>query len=417
MAGIINIQLKQNVDLGVSAGLTVGAAKQDKYNASGNLGYQAGKLTTFSNLGIFSDDRDVSGINDLLRYDKVDALLSATNQDIVGNNGFKGQNFGTNVDYKLNARNVLSNGISINHRRATDNSRADYSELNGSGTLLDRYFRPRENESKGLNIDYTSAFKHTIEPRKNELSAEVRFNRSHDEDVDEHLARVGVELGRLDGHADPAAARQHGRSHEERHRTGGLHAQRSARRSWRSGLKSNARWLDRDYAVVKDSLGDENWVRSSLSNAFSFNEQVHAAYAVVSRSLGKVDAQAGLRAEYANRDFQLADKSYPYHYTSFFPSGVLSYNLTHVEPGEGQLLAPHPPPRHAGAQPVPDLLRRPERLPRQPGAESGVHRRVRAGLQQERQVRVVPALALLPAHHQRHPRSSSTRTTSSTDAT
>jgi len=42
MAGIINIQLKQNVDLGVSAGLTVGAAKKDKYNASGNLGYQAG---------------------------------------------------------------------------------------------------------------------------------------------------------------------------------------------------------------------------------------------------------------------------------------------------------------------------------------------------------------------------------------
>ena len=47
MAGIINIVLKQNVDLGVSGGLTVGAAKKDKYNASGNLGYQVGKLTTF----------------------------------------------------------------------------------------------------------------------------------------------------------------------------------------------------------------------------------------------------------------------------------------------------------------------------------------------------------------------------------
>src|SRR6185369_16906727 len=66
MAGIINIQLKQNADLGVSAGLTVGAAKQDKYNTSGNLGYQAGKLTTFSNLGIFSDDRNVNGINNRL---------------------------------------------------------------------------------------------------------------------------------------------------------------------------------------------------------------------------------------------------------------------------------------------------------------------------------------------------------------
>jgi hypothetical protein len=40
----------------------------------------------------------------------------------------QGQNFGTNVDYKLSARDVFSNSISINHRDATDNSRADYSE-------------------------------------------------------------------------------------------------------------------------------------------------------------------------------------------------------------------------------------------------------------------------------------------------
>ncbi|MBW8768799.1 MAG: TonB-dependent receptor [Gemmatimonadetes bacterium] len=327
MAGIINIQLKQNVDLGVSAGLTVGAATQDKYNASGNLGYQAGKLTTFSNLGIFSDDRDITGINDRLRYDQGDALLSRTNQDILGSNGFKGQNFGTNVDYKLNARNVWSNGISINHRRATDDSRADYSELNGTGALLDRYYRPRDNESKGLNIDYTSAIKRTIEPRRNELSAEIRLNRSHDEDVTnlwrESASSTGVSTGtqiqRERDNTDGVTKSATGQVDYTRQLSG---------TKLESGVKSTARWLDRDYSVVKDSLGDENWVRSNLSNAFTFNEQVHAAYAVVSRPLGKVDAQAGLRAEYANRDFQLADKSYPYHYTSFFPSGVLSFNLT-----------------------------------------------------------------------------------------
>ena len=327
MAGIINIQLKQNVDLGVSAGVTVGAAKQDKYNASGNLGYQAGKLTTFSNLGIFSDDRNVNGINNRLRFDETDVLLSATNQDILGSNGFKGQNFGTNVDYKLNARNVWSNGISINHRDATDEARANYRELDGSNAVLDRYLRPRQNESKGLNFDYTSAIKRTIEPRRNELSAEMRFNRSHDEDVtslwreSESSAGVptGTQIQRERDNTDAITKNLTGQVDYTRQR---------GSTKLESGLKSNARWLDRDFSVVKDSLGDENWIRSNLSNAFTFNEQVHAAYAVVSRPFGKVDAQAGLRAEYANRDFQLADKSYPYHYTSFFPSGVLNYNLT-----------------------------------------------------------------------------------------
>jgi ferric enterobactin receptor len=327
MAGIINIQLKQNVDLGISAGLTVGAATKDKYNTSGNLGYQAGKLTTFSNIGIFSDDRDVVGINDRLRHDGVDALLSATNQDIRGSNGFKGQNFGTNVDYKLNARDVFSNSISINHRDATDDSRAQYFELDGSSTLLDNYFRPRDNESKGWNVDYTSAIKRIIEPRKNELSAEVRFNRSHDEDVTslwrESVSSMGVSTGtqvqRERDNTDAVTKSLTGQADYTR-QLGGTKLE--------SGVKSTARWLDRDFSVVKDSLGDDSWERSSLSNAFTFNEQVHAAYAVVSRSLGKVDAQAGLRGEYANRDFALVDKSYPYHYTSFFPSGVLSFNLT-----------------------------------------------------------------------------------------
>jgi len=327
MAGIINIQLKQNVDLGISGGVTVGAANKDKYNASGNIGYQVGKLTTFSNIGIFSDDRDVTGINDRLRYDNVNTLLSSTNQDIIGGNGFKGQNFGTNVDYKLNARDVLSNSISINHRDATDNSRADYSELDGSNTLLDRYLRPRDNESKGLNIDYTGALKRTIEPRKNELSAEVRLNRSHDEDATslwrESMSSAGVPTGtQIQRERDNTDA-------ITKSITGQVdYTRQLGKTKLESGVKSNARWLDRDFTVVKDSLGDENWVRSSLSNAFTFNEQVHAAYGVVSQSFGKVDAQAGLRAEYANRDFQLADKSYPYHYTSFFPSGVLSFNLT-----------------------------------------------------------------------------------------
>src|SRR5206468_4389342 len=69
MAGIINIVLKQNVDLGVSAGLTVGAANNDRYNGSGNLGYQSGPITTFSNLGIFHDRRPVQGVNDRDRFD------------------------------------------------------------------------------------------------------------------------------------------------------------------------------------------------------------------------------------------------------------------------------------------------------------------------------------------------------------
>jgi outer membrane receptor protein involved in Fe transport len=49
---------------------------------------------------------------------------------------------------------------------------------------------------------------------------------------------------------------------------------------------------------------------------------------VLSQTAGKVQMQAGLRAERADRDFTLTQpaSSYPYHYTSLFPSGVVTYN-------------------------------------------------------------------------------------------
>ena len=325
MAGIINIVLKQNVDLGMSGGLTVGAANADRYNASGNFGYQAGKLTTFSNLGIFNEARNVIGINNRSRLDGLASITGITEQNISGQNGFAGQNFGTNVDYKLNARDLFSNSISVNHRHGTDESVSAYSELSGSRTLLDAYRRPRDNDSRGLSVDYTSAFKRVFEQRKHELSAEVRFNRSHDEDATsiwrEQLSNTAV---RLEGQNDAVDA-------VTKQATAQLdYTRQIGKTKLESGYKGNARWLDRDYDVLKDSLGTGQWKRSSLSNAFAFDETVHAAYAVLSRPFGMLDAQAGLRAEYADRDFSLASpaKSYPYHYTSFFPSGVLSYNLT-----------------------------------------------------------------------------------------
>ena len=49
------------------------------------------------------------------------------------------------------------------------------------------------------------------------------------------------------------------------------------------------RWLDRDYLVQKDPLGTGSWVRSNLSNAFSFDEDVQQVYGVLSQGYGKFD--------------------------------------------------------------------------------------------------------------------------------
>jgi ferric enterobactin receptor len=328
MAGIINIVLKQNTELGTSGGLTLGASPSNRYNLSGNLGYQRGAWTTFTTYGFNFGQRDIDGINDRLRFDPLDVLLSTTEQDVLGENTFAGHNLGTTIDYKLSDRDVLTNILSLNFRGRDEESRNFYTELDAGGVPFDEYARLQDGESDGRVLDYTLAFKRTLEARAHELGAEVRFNHDTDDNVT-LLWREPAEV------ADPVIQTERELREVDaatQEVTGQVDYTRPLGENTKleTGYKGEGRWTERDYHVLEDELGTGAWVESDLSNTFDFDEQVQAAYAVLSRSMGKLELQAGLRAEYAWRDFVLADEgeNFPYSYGSVFPSGVLSYNLT-----------------------------------------------------------------------------------------
>jgi ferric enterobactin receptor len=325
MAGIINIVLKQNVDLGMSGGVTLGASTANRYWGSGNLGYQRGPATWFLNYGYNNDERDVRGINDRTRLGS-GAPLSYTEQDITGENGNFGHNLSASLDYRLGRQDVLSTALQLNSRGATDGSLSSYTELNGTRVLLDQYLRVRDSEADNFMVDGTVAFKRTLEPQKHEISAEVRYNQTRDDDVT-GLWRQPLATGsetRLDAEIDDLEARQ-------RELTAQLDYTRplGERTKLETGYKGNLRWMDRDYQVQTDVLGTGSFVRSDLSNALELDETINAVYGVVSHAAGPWELQAGLRAEHASRDFALADSDerFPHDYVSFFPSALASYKL------------------------------------------------------------------------------------------
>lgn len=182
MAGIINLVMKQNVDLGLSGGVTVASATASgRYNGSGNLGYQVGPYTSFTSYGYNADDRDIDGINNRTRL-SLGNPLAYTEQDILGNQTNAGHNLTSTLDYKVNTRDVLSNALTLNVRKFNDNSIATYSELSSARSLTDYYNRVRDSRVKSWLVDYNIALKRTYEPRKHELSGELRYNRNHDND-------------------------------------------------------------------------------------------------------------------------------------------------------------------------------------------------------------------------------------------
>ena len=278
------------------------------------------------NLRFNSDDRNIVGINDRERFDPTGSTVDYQNQDIDGATKNGGHNFTGNIDYKLGEKDVISNSLTTNRRHGNDAALAGYEDLDANGDFVDRYVMDRNSKTRGLTWDNSLSWKHTIQPRTNELSTEIRFNRSRDESAmlmwREPQNQDGSSAGTpIQGETDI---------------TDMLNRQMTAqadytRQLWaktklESGVKETRRWLDQDFLVLKDALGDGNWAASNLSNTFAFDEQVHAAYGVVSQSVGKFDLQGGLRAEWASRNFDLSGaQAVPYDYHSLFPSGVILY--------------------------------------------------------------------------------------------
>lgn len=328
MAGIINIVLKQDADLGLSAGFTVAGMNEDRYNGSGNVGYQAGRVTLFGSYGYNTDRRGITGINDRERYTALHALESVTEQDIAGNNRNWGHNLTGNFDYRLNRRDVLSNALVVNFRNQAEGSTIAFTERDANRNATASYLRPRDNDVHGTMLDYTAAWKRTITPRSHELAAELRVNRTVDED-DNFLSRrasAGAAATELERNEVDAVANQ---------LTAQLDYTRQLSKVTKleTGYRGNLRMFDRDFGVLKDSAGSGTWTPSALSNSFEFVENVQAAYGVLSRGFGKLEVQGGLRAEYTDRDFELAARSYPYDYLSLFPSAMLSYKRSDAVQG------------------------------------------------------------------------------------
>jgi outer membrane receptor protein involved in Fe transport len=217
---------------------------------------------------------------------------------------------------------VLSTTLQANRRSGEDGSLSAYTELDANQMPTAQYDRLRNSDSDNWLADFALMFKRTITPQRHELSLEARFNHQDDADFTEHwreplgsAVRSEAEINDIDALTKQFTA--------QIDYTRGL----SDKTKLETGYKGNLRLLDRDYVVEKDPFGSGQYQPTDLSNALELDESVNAVYAVLSHSRKKFEYQAGLRAEYASRDFSLATtgESFPHDYTSLFPSGLINY--------------------------------------------------------------------------------------------
>jgi outer membrane receptor protein involved in Fe transport len=310
MAGIVNIVLKSNVDLGLSGGLSLAAGTGKRYNASGNVGYQGGPLTLFGSYAFMDDARTTTGFSERENL-FADAAPRFIDQDLAGSSTSRAQTLNTNAEVKLGKRETVGTSVMLSERSYRVGSVNSRVARDDARTFLFSSSDVLGNASTDQVFDGTLSFRRTIEPRKNELLVDLRYYRL-EVDMDQlyevtptsetaeraEVTRVDRKILALNDeltfNADLTKTVQ------------GIRVE--------SGVKAGRRRVTND---VRDP-------RASF--IFGTDESVQAAYTVLTREAGSWEVQGGLRVERTGRSYDGTGDS-DVNMTNLFPSALAAYKL------------------------------------------------------------------------------------------
>jgi ferric enterobactin receptor len=327
-AGIINIVLNQQAELGLSGGLSAGTASTGQVNANGNIGKQQGKLTLFLSGSVYHDRRATSGT--ISRTNLVLPVPAFTETRLDGNQAPLSGGGTVRSEYRFTERNSLSlDGFLYGGRYGGDNA-SDYTDLDAARSVIGLFDQRSSQLSRNLSQDYDLTFRRFTEKNAPLFSTELEYSTNY-----------STSHSDLSGTVLQADASTPASIPTERDNSLGRYPylnwktdftrQFGTATKLESGLKVTKRTTTNDfdagYLNAGTGLFDPVPARTT---AFDYHEDIGAGYLLLSNRMDKVQTQAGIRLEDAATylDLNTVGEQFDRRYASVYPSAIVSYNFT-----------------------------------------------------------------------------------------
>ena len=327
-AGIINLVLNQDAEIGLSGGLFANTSSTGLVDLGTNAGKQQGPLTLFVSGNLYRDDRTTSGT--IARENLalpgpsyVQTRMSGTNQPLSGGGTVRSE-------YRFNDRDALSfDGFLFGGRNAINNA-SYYTAFDGTRRVIGLFNQVNESALGNSSQDYALAVRRQGTATTTEFSAEVEYTNNYN--------RGEVQLSGVVVEADvttPASIQREWDNSNGHLRTWTVKTDYakpfSVRTKLEGGYLGRRRSTASDLtASFVDSASGAFVPSAARSTMFDYKEEVNAVYVVLSQQVMKVQTQAGLRLEDASTHLDLPRSAFSFdkHYQSVYPSAILSYRLT-----------------------------------------------------------------------------------------
>lgn len=332
VGGIINIILKKDERTGLNGQVNASFGTRHKYTAGTTLNFKTEKFNFFANYNF--QYRELFDLSEGFRENRRSIGSSYLDQSFNSHNEYLSQLLRTGFDYTINDRNTLGFYIQGNYGSRNRFRTYDQRFLNNQRQLDSLIIRDLNAEGIGYNIESGITYNLDIDTLGQKLYGSVSYSRDHRDQIELFDQRMfeteGIEIfqNRIIQNL-------------ERPRYSNLYLfQLDYEKPFlnkgkiEAGLKSTLSSDERIQNFDQFDQETNQFVKNELiTDAFEFNEHVHAGYFIYRNKLGKFGYQAGLRAEqtYTKGIHENSGETILNDYFKLFPSLYLSYEVKEDE--------------------------------------------------------------------------------------
>lgn len=325
-AGIIDIVLKKGENLGTNGGIEAMYGTRGRMNLGGQINhrelnyniYGGYNFRKWENIGVSQIERDIFSDNELLRQE-----TNSRRSDLNHNFTYGGDYyFGKNI---LSYEGILSTSLDERLNNLTSNL-SDKS----NGEILRQYLRRNDQNETDDRVDNAIIYERTFDNK------ERSFKFVASQSYTNQFKTQNIDIFRDLSPAGLAESDDQERAITDEKRYGYIlqadyiHPINN-RMKFETGLKSNIRKFTYDFDFMRyDQMNEDFLEDPAVSNRFDYSDEIHAAYAIFSRSANKFDFTVGVRGEYTVLETYLynTDEQNNQNYFNLFPSLQTLYKFT-----------------------------------------------------------------------------------------
>ncbi len=323
-AGIINIILKKEEQKGLNGSFQATAGYPHNYGAGINMNFRKKWVNFFVNYGF--DYRRAPGTSFTnQQFFKGDSTYY-TDQIYDRSRGGFSNNVRFGADFNVGENSTLTG--SFLYRYSTD---LNYNDLTLTDYDINRdlgLYTLREDTEEELdkNLEYSLTYIRDFKRKDHQLTANVQYQDNYENEISDIVQSVGPNETEIDStlyqNVDNVQGERRLMLQADYVKPFGDKAKLEI------GYRSTLREVYNDYLVEESIDGDDYQQLDDFTFDFTYNENVHAFYGIMSDELDKMSWQLGLRAEITDIDADLTDSEpLTYNYTNFFPSAFLTYKI------------------------------------------------------------------------------------------